>query len=118
MNNADGERLSRTHGGLTTYYIGDWLEYDVQGGAIVAVRYLFRFNGQVVATNTPTQWVFLLADHLGSTAVVADAANNVLTTQNFDPWGAVRGVAATQTSVNYTGQRRDDTGLLYYHSRY
>jgi YD repeat-containing protein len=50
---ADGERLSRTHGGLTTYYIGDWLEYDVQGGAIVASRYLFRFNGQVVATNAP-----------------------------------------------------------------
>jgi RHS repeat-associated protein len=32
--------------------------------------------------------------------------------------GAIRSGSAPQTSVNYTGQRRDDTGLLYYHSRY
>jgi RHS repeat-associated protein len=24
----------------------------------------------------------------------------------------------TQTKLNYTGQRKDDTGLLYYHARY
>ena len=38
--------------------------------------------------------------------------------QEFGPWGAVRSGGITSTSLNYTGQRRDDTGLLYYNARY
>ena len=37
--------------------------------------------------------------------------------QSFDPWGAVRGSGIAQTTLNYTGQRLDGTGLLYYHAR-
>ena len=39
-------------------------------------------------------------------------------TQAFDPWGKVRRGGISQTSLNYTGQRLDGTGLLYYHARY
>lgn len=43
----------------------------------------------------------------------------MISRQAFDPWGQVRaGGNVSQTSLNYTGQRKDDTGLLYYHSRY
>ncbi|WP_026371044.1 RHS repeat-associated core domain-containing protein [Kallotenue papyrolyticum] len=38
--------------------------------------------------------------------------------QDFDPWGAIRSGGISQTTLNYTGQRRDGTGLLYYHARY
>ena len=38
--------------------------------------------------------------------------------QEFDAWGSVRSGGITATSLNYTGQRRDDTGLLYYNARY
>ncbi len=38
--------------------------------------------------------------------------------QDFDPWGAVRSGGIPQTTLNYTGQRKDGTGLLYYHARY
>ncbi len=40
--------------------------------------------------------------------------------QEFDPWGVVQqgGIASSTTTLNYTGQRRDDTGLVYYHARY
>ena len=31
--------------------------------------------------------------------------------------GAVRGSGIAQTTLNYTGQRLDGTGLLYYHAR-
>jgi RHS repeat-associated protein len=30
----------------------------------------------------------------------------------------VRSGGVPQTSLNYTGQRKDGTGLLYYHARY
>jgi RHS repeat-associated protein len=34
------------------------------------------------------------------------------------PWGATVLGGFTQTSINFTGQRRDDTGLLFYNARY
>ncbi|HVF98953.1 MAG TPA: RHS repeat-associated core domain-containing protein [Chloroflexia bacterium] len=38
--------------------------------------------------------------------------------QQFHPWGKVRSGGISVTDLNYTGQRKDDTGLLYYHARY
>jgi RHS repeat-associated protein len=38
--------------------------------------------------------------------------------QEFDPWGKVRLGGMSQTTLNYTAQRLDGTGLLYYHARY
>ena len=40
--------------------------------------------------------------------------------QEYDPWGKVRtgGIGIGHTTLNYTGQRLDGTGLLYYHARY
>ncbi|KAB8144384.1 RHS repeat-associated core domain-containing protein [Chloroflexia bacterium SDU3-3] len=38
--------------------------------------------------------------------------------QEFDPWGNVRAGAVPETTLDYTGQRRDSTGLLYYNARY
>ncbi len=62
--------------------------------------------------------VYLHGDHLGSVSSLTTAAGTLLSRQEFDPWGKVRSAGVVQTKVNYTGQRRDDTGLLYYHSRY
>jgi RHS repeat-associated protein len=37
----------------------------------------------------------------------------------FDPWGKVRsGTLTTTTTLNYTGQKLDATGLLFYNARY
>jgi RHS repeat-associated protein len=60
---------------------------------------------------------YLHNDHLGSASVATDAAQ-VKTQQEYDPWGKLRSGGITQTSINYTGQRLDGTGLLYYHARY
>ena len=37
--------------------------------------------------------------------------------QEYDPWGKVRNGGISATSINFTGQRLDGTGLLYYHAR-
>jgi RHS repeat-associated protein len=53
-------------------------------------------------------------------AIPADVgdARAVVSRQEFDPWGSIRSGGISQTTLNYTGQRRDGTGLLYYHARY
>jgi hypothetical protein len=45
----DGERLARSHGGLTTVYLAGLLEVDEQTGTPLATRTLYGFNGQIVA---------------------------------------------------------------------
>jgi RHS repeat-associated protein len=55
-----------------------------------------------------------------SVATVTDAGGQVLSGQEYDPWtwGKVRSGGIGQTTLNYTGQRLDSTGLVYYHARY
>jgi RHS repeat-associated protein len=115
---ADGERVSRSHDGLTTFYLAGALEADVQSGLVVATRTLYPLQGQVVATRTPGGLFYLHGDHLGSVALSVNAATGATSSQEFDPWGAVRSGGVPQTSLNYTGQRKDGTGLLYHHARY
>ncbi len=62
--------------------------------------------------------VYLHSDHLGSVSTVTNQIGAVVSSQQFDPWGKVRTGGISATKVNYTGQHRDDTGLLYYHARY
>ena len=74
---------------------------------------------QVVAQR---DWVgalhWLHGDHLGSVAAVTDGNNGVLAAQRFTPWGAVRTGGIAQTALNFTGQKKDSTGLLFYNARY
>jgi RHS repeat-associated protein len=51
-------------------------------------------------------------------SVATDASGQVLSQQEYDPWGRVRSGGIGQTALNYTGQRLDGTGLVYYHARY
>jgi len=62
---------------------------------------------------------YLHGDHLGSVSLATNSSGAVVSRQDFDPWGKARGTSTIpQTSRNYTGQRLDGTGLLYYHARY
>jgi RHS repeat-associated protein len=80
------------------------------------------FNGQVLGEHdnwTGGTVTYLHGDHLGSVSLATNGSGAVVSKQDFDPWGKVRGTSAIgQTSLNYTGQRLDGTGLLYYHARY
>jgi RHS repeat-associated protein len=73
--------------------------------------------GSINVVNTV---VYLHSDHLGSVSVATNSSGSPVSRQDFDPWGKVRdpNTQVTQTKVNYTGQKLDGTGLLYYHARY
>ena len=67
------------------------------------------------STNAVT---YLHSDHLGSVSLATTSNGNIASQQYFDPWGKVKSGGIGQTSLNYTGQRLDGTGLLYYNARY
>jgi len=112
---ADTNRVYRSRNGITTFYLGQW-EEDSTG---VKKQY-YSFGGSTVAmrdssTNAVT---YLHSDHLGSVSLTTTSNGNIASQQYFDPWGKVKTGGIGQTSLNYTGQRLDGTGLLYYNARY
>ncbi len=128
---ADGLRITRSTGGATWLYLGGgaWEERlgaNVAGPTGWVVRRLYMLQGRAVAQqednpsaiNYPSGRVFLHGDHLGSVSVVTDNDRRVLSRQDYTPWGEVRAGGVAQTTLDFTGQRRDGTGLLYYGARY
>ncbi|MGI8588544.1 MAG: hypothetical protein ACR2M0_12790 [Chloroflexia bacterium] len=59
----------------------------------IATRTLYGFDGQMVATRTPAGLYYLHGDHLGSVSLVSSAGTpgSLVSAQDFDPWGQVRG---------------------------
>jgi RHS repeat-associated protein len=110
---ADGTRVSRTRGNVTTIYLGGLVE---QEGTTTRTHYVF--GGQVIAQREGSTVIYLHGDHLGSISVATSATGAVVSKQEFTPWGEVRSGGIGQTTLNYTGQRKDGTGLLYYGARY
>ncbi len=110
----DGTRVAKTVGGVTTvYFQGLWEQ--VVGGA--STQY-YTFNGQVVAVRDSAAGVsYLYGDQLGSVSFATNASGSSTSQQDFDAWGAVRSGGISATSLNYTWQRLDSTGLLDYHAR-
>lgn len=111
---ANGERVVRSRSGVSTVYVAGLYEEDRPSGTS---RLFYTLNGKVVAQRNNGILTFLYNDHLGSVSVAIDGNGNV-SKQDFTPWGEVRSGGIAQTSLNYTGQKRDDTGLLFYNARY
>ena len=113
--NADGARVTRTRGSVTTVYLGGLLEEDI---APSATRTHYLFHGQMIAQRDGSGVIYLHSDHLGSISVATSASGDVVSRQEYLPWGDVRSGSVPQTTLNFTGQRKDGTGLLFYNVRY
>ncbi len=64
---------------------------------------------------------YVHADHLGSASLTTDIYGNPVARQSYRPYGEVRTdktVGKLPTNAGYTGQRLDETGLMYYNARY
>jgi len=63
--------------------------------------------------------VYLHGDHLGSVTLTTGDGGAKVSSQEYDAWGKVRaGDNSGTTPIDFTGQHRDGTGLLYYGARY
>ncbi|WP_164689482.1 RHS repeat-associated core domain-containing protein [Herpetosiphon llansteffanensis] len=112
---ADGKRAARIANGQTiVYFEGAW--EDTLG---VNARKLYTFNGSIVAhRDSDNTMSYLHGDQLGSVSIVTNASGLLKHKQEFDPWGNIREGGASSTKINYTGQYRDDTGLIFMNARY
>jgi RHS repeat-associated protein len=76
-------------------------------------------GGRPVAKRVGTSTFFLHADHLGSIQVVTDAQGAEVQRLTHRPWGQrLSSSTGHAESLGFTGQRQDESGLIYLHARY
>ncbi len=82
------------------------------GGQRVGMR-----QGEVGQGRDSVSW--LHADHLGSLSEATTGSGGVSSRQRYCPYGRVRYRSGSPpTTYNFTGQRLDGTGLLFFQARY
>ncbi|MBL8058975.1 MAG: hypothetical protein JNK29_19875, partial [Anaerolineales bacterium] len=86
---------------------------------VAAVTKYYQFNGQRLVLRQGSAVYYLHGDHLGSAALVTDAAGGVVSQARYLPFGQERLTAgASPSDFAFTGQRREGFGLLDYNGRY
>jgi RHS repeat-associated protein len=82
-------------------------------------KYYFHGNERV-AMRRGDQVYYLQGDHLGSTALVTDAAGNVVSEVRYQPYGQERwSTGVSPTDFGFTSQRAEaGFGLMDYNARY
>ena len=117
--NGDGERVVSTVGGVVVVYVGEYFEW--QPATTASIRYYYA-GGQRVAMrmgSAPPLW--LLGDHLGSTAVVANTDATQHSRKGYKAFGETRFAAGSlPTRYQFTGQasHESDFGLYFYKARW
>ncbi len=111
----EGERVQGTVDGVTTRSVGN--HYEVEG---MTVRKYDYAGEKRIAMRENGVLYWLLTDHLGSTAVVADAEGNKVGEVRYKAFGEDRYTfGTTPTTYRYTGQRQEAAlGLYFYNARW
>lgn len=92
----DGRRVKATINGVTTVYIGDYYE---QAGS--TIRKYYYADGQRVAIRENSTLYYLLTDHLGSTAVTANASGGKYGELRYKAWGETRYTWGTTPTTSH-----------------
>jgi RHS repeat-associated protein len=109
-----------TVGGTTTLIAGNNIHLKPGFTAPSGIEFT-AFIGTV--PNTPKRYYYL-KDHLGSIRVVVDEAGNILSSDDYDPWGMILNGRSTDNAYlsakyKFTGKERDvETGYDYFGARY
>ncbi|MBK8834346.1 MAG: RHS repeat protein [Anaerolineae bacterium] len=113
---ADGARVSKNDGAITTVYIGGSVEVQISGTLRLTTTYYF-FGGARIAMRVGANVTFLHGDRLGSASLATDAAGNVLSQERYYVWGSASMMSGTMpTDFQWQNQRRLDeaqAGRLY-----
>jgi RHS repeat-associated protein len=102
----------------TTDHVSNAASVEARTSIPVVTKYYYH-GGTRVAMRAGDVVYYLHADHLGSTSLTTDASGQVVARQLYHPYGTVRYSDGTlPTDFGFTGQRHDDTGLIFMHARY
>lgn len=113
---ADGIRIRKQRGTVNTFYPSRYYELEQNGSTTTATKYYY-LGGLRIALRVNGTLSYLHSDHLGSIAATT-SGTSVTGTRLYLAFGSKRGGNDYSFEPNYTGQRLDDTGLLYYNARY
>lgn len=122
---SDGARVKKSRGSATTFYVGPHYEVTVQGGVQTVTKY-YTMAGMRVAMRESGVLSYLHSDHLGSTLLATNNRGEILrmgssaNQPRYDAYGNQRrsDVRSLPTDYTFSGQKRDDTGLMYMNARY
>lgn len=113
----EGNLVKKTSSGQTTVYIGDIYEKNPATGEVT--KYYWA-EGRRIAMRKSGMLLFLLQDHLGSTAVTTDASGNLVASTRYWPYGVTRSnMGFLFTDKLFTGQQQENAnGLYFYKARF
>jgi hypothetical protein len=100
--------VQSTINGGTTRFVGEY--YEVSGTGVT------KYYGGQTAVRVNGTLSYLLADHLGSNALILDSTGNVVGETRYKAWGEIRYSSGSTTDYTYTGQysNTSDFGWMYY----
>jgi RHS repeat-associated protein len=115
----DGNRVKKTVGNVTTLYVNQYYEKNLDSGEITTYYYL---GGKMVAQRKDTTLTYIHQDSLGSSSAASNANGSSEGSIRYLPFGLTRSGMDTlsdNTDKLFTGQRLDfTTDLYYYGARY
>ncbi len=116
----DGNRVKQVNPDSTiTLFLGGGIYTVADASGTPEVTKYYSIAGQMVALSGPDGVQYLLTDHLGSIAAVAEAGGDLLSEQRYLPFGSTRLDELTETDFSYTGQRDlAAVGLMDYKARW
>jgi RHS repeat-associated protein len=102
----------------------EWLDLDGDGdgfdaGDLAVARQAF-WDG-TLAGSSRLEWRFLEHDHLSSSAVLTDRVGDMVSTREYEPYGATAQRSGVQPVIGFTGaevEPDEDLGLIRMGSRY
>lgn len=109
---ADGYRLKKIANGTQTIYLGD--DYEITNG--VHTKYI-SLGGRLIAKQSGGASVWLYSDYQGSVLFGVDDIGHPIIGMGYDAYGQPL-TSGTADGRGFTGQRRDEAGLLYLHARF
>ena len=107
----NGTRLKKMHNGSETIYLGD---YEIERG--VSTKYIY-LAGALVAKQTVSQVQWIHVDHQGSTQAISNDQGAVVQRNSYAAYGELT-TTSDKEARGYTGERLDETGLIYLNARY
>ena len=113
----DASRISKTESGVQTIY--PRADVEVRG----CVTKYVSLGSILVAKRVGANNYWIHTDHLGSVVAVTDLTASTSSSnyerRAYEPYGEDTQTIGTKTeSHDFTGQRKDDTGLVYLNARY
>jgi RHS repeat-associated protein len=138
---ASGQRVRKYSGAndsnySETIYLGGFeVVSNVSGGDETRLETLYVSDGQSrvctverktwvdgLPSSSPVNWRYQVGNHLGSVSVELDEAGEVISYEEYHPYGSTSyrshrpgGVNLSLKRYRFTGKERDDESGLYYH---